>query len=577
MADFQEEILELINTALERDFSLNKIETPPEKSFGDYAFPCFSLMDKFDNPHEAAKKTAEVIRQKDNPLIKKVSVKGGYLNFFLNTEVAAEKVLKEPREKEGYGSEENQDQTVLIESPGPNTNKPLHLGHLRNIVLSQSVKRIKEFTGKTPVIVNIVNDRGIHICKSMLAYKRLGGGKTPESEGKKPDHFVGEYYVKYSELEEENPEVEEEVREMLVKWEEGDEKIRQLGRKMNNWALEGFRESYERINFEVEKEYFESETYEKGKEIVLSNVPNVFEENKEGAVVIDLEDEGLGEKVILRPDSTSLYITQDLYLAKKRYEDFSFDKMIYVVANEQDYHFKVLFKTLERLGFEFVKDCFHLSYGLVELPEGRMKSRKGKVVDMDDLLDESIQLAEDSVKEKHNSLGEEEVERRAKKIGLGAIRFFFLKHGAKKNFLYQPRKALRLEGDTGPYCQYAYTRASSILRKAEEEVDGEERDLKLNPQKINFSLLSEEKEKEVVKQISIFERTVAEADERLDPSIITDYLLELAKRFTEFYHACPVLEEDQELRKARLLLTKKSAKTLKQGLELLGIDTLEKM
>ncbi|HYD03325.1 MAG TPA: arginine--tRNA ligase, partial [Alphaproteobacteria bacterium] len=473
---------------------------------------------------------------------------------------------------------------VLIESPGPNTNKPLHLGHLRNMLLGQSIYNILKFIGKNPHIVNVVNDRGVHICKSMLAYEKLGGNETPENTHIKSDHFVGAYYVKYGQIEKENPgEAEKAIQDILVQWENNDPKVRALWAKMNSWALSGFRETYKKLGFKIDKEYLESETYTHGKEIILKGFEDgVFEKDDKDAIIINLESKNLGKKVLLRGNGTSVYITQDIYMAKKRYDDYKFDEMIYIVGNEQEYHFKVLFEIFKSLGWKFGDKCHHFSYGMVELPEGKMKSREGNVIDTDNLIAEVTEMCrEELIKRYENKLTEPDLEERSDIIAMSAIRFFFLKFDPLRNFVYNPKESLSFDGETGPYVEYSYARINSIFRKfsERENIDLSDKSSSENYFKhVDSKLLAQANELELVKMLDKFPSVVKSAADDFKPSNIARYLLDLSQKFNEFYHSNQILNSpDKELMKSRLYLIFNIHTVLKKGLELLNISVVEEM
>ena len=554
------------HTALEEEELDSALEIPPDPKLGDYAFPCFILSKTLKkSPVEIAKELSEKIK------LASVSVKaaGPYLNFLIDKKAVSESVLKEiQKEGQDYGRQHNKG-VVLVESPGPNTNKPLHLGHLRNILLGSSIANLFKFYGKDVHIVNVVNDRGVHICKSMLAYQKWGKGLTPEKAKRKSDHFVGDFYVKYGQAEKDHPEYEKEIQEMLVKWEKGDKEVRALWEKMNGWTYQGFAETYKKLKFKTEKDYFESDSYLSGKEIILEGLKKgIFFKDDTGAVIADLEDKGLGKKVLLRANGTSVYITQDIYLARKRYEDYKFGEMIYVVANEQEFHFKVLFELFRRLGWGFADGCYHFSYGMIDLPEGRMKSREGNVIDTDTLIDEVTKLAEIEIDKRYPELQKKEKQHRIEAIAMAAIRFFFLKFDPLKNFVFNPKESLSFEGETGPYVLYAYARICSIFRKLEEKID---------LSKADTSLLDTELDKRLVMALGSFKQVVEDSAKHHKPSLLAHYLFELASLFTEYYHANPILKEKKEVRNARLTLIDCVRTVLKTGLNLLDIDVIEEM
>ncbi|MBT5023584.1 arginine--tRNA ligase [Candidatus Woesearchaeota archaeon] len=565
MNQFKEAIIKLLaNNDVEIEEGI--ISTPPNPEMGDYAVPCFQMAAKLKNaPPKVAEELAQKIDLSGNEFISGVKNFGPYLNFFVNKSKFIESVLsKIIAEKENYGTGIEKSK-ILIESPGPNTNKPLHLGHLRNVFIGASAIQIFRKLGNDVSHIDIVNDRGIHICKSMLAYQKFGECKEPDI---KSDHFVGKYYVLYSQKEKENPELEEEAREMLRKWEAGDPETIELWKKMKKWSLDGMNQTYERLNFVAEKVYYESEQYARGKKIVLEGVEKgLFTKNDEGCIIIDLTEEGFGEKVLLRADGTSVYVTQDISTAKARYEDYNMDKIIYVVATEQNYHFKVLFKVLEKIGFEFAKNLYHMAYGMVNLPDGKMKSREGTVVDADELLDQMQAMAKEEIVKRHTGLSEKEIDKRSNIISQGALRFFILKVDSHKDMTYDPKEAISFEGETGPYVQYVHARCCAILRKYNSEIGSD----------IDYGLLVEDSELEMVKLLSQFGIKIEEAAKNYKPSTVAQYLIQVAQQFNEFYHKCQVIGEDAELTKVRIRIVESVKLVIKMGLELLAIDAPEEM
>jgi arginyl-tRNA synthetase len=558
------------------------IEIPPQQEMGDFAFPCFSLAKvEKKNPMMIASELTERLRKNlsarkgvpsvgDSSNLKTITgkisdveSKGAYVNFFINKKFLAESVLEEAVKKDFGTSKDGKGKKIVVEFLSPNTNKPLHLGHMRNMSIGDSVVHLLEFTGHDVIKVNLNNDRGVHICKSMIGYKMFGNGKTPESEKIKSDHFVGDYYVAFSKAAKENPALEEEAQEMLRKWEEGDKEVIALWKKMNKWAFDGFKETAKVFGIKFDKEYYESKIYKFGKEIVEEGLKKgIFKKKEDGAVVIDLTAEGLGEKVLLRSDGTSIYITQDMYLAKLKDEDFNIDGSFYVVANEQDYHFKVLFSILKKLGYKFTDKLHHLSYGMVELPEGRMKSREGTVVDADDLIEDTRKIAVENIK-KREELSEKELRERSLKISLAAIRYTLLKIDLMKNIVFNPKESLEFEGNTGPYLLYSYARASSILRKVEK-----------SKAKLEIFDLSKE-EGALLTKIGDFPNIVKRAYSELAPNLIANYAFELCQMFNEFYHAHQVIGSKEEA--FRLKLIEAFRNVLKKSLNLLGIEELEEM
>ncbi len=575
MDEFKLHIIEkIVDEAGADDIDESVIEVPPDPNLGDYAFPCFILSKKLKkSPVQVAEYLAGKIRPDD--MISEVRNIGPYLNFFVRKDRMAEGVLREIADNgEKFGnSSAGKDRTMLIEYPGPNTNKPLHLGHVRNMALGQSMSRILQSQGYDVKRVNINNDRGVHICKSMLAYQRWGEGKTPADSDRKSDHFVGDYYVLFCQKAKEDESLEEEAKEMLLKWEKGDPEVRALWKQMNEWAFAGFKETYKRFDMaEFDKEYYESRTYLEGKKMVLEGLKKgLFKKNDDGAIVVDLEKEGLGEKVLLRSDGTSVYVTQDLYLALIRHDEFRFDGMAYVVATEQNYHFKVLFTLLKKLGYKWADRCHHFAYGMVLLPEGKMKSREGTVVDADDLMLEMEELAKDEILKRYKDLDVEEVHDRARMISLGAIKFYLLRVDAIKDMTFHPQESISFEGDTGPYLQYTHARACSILRKAAEsgmEVSAD----------VDYASLKHGSEIALINALAEFPVKVAEACEQYRPHIIAQCLLGIGRAFNEFYHSCPCTQEkDAKVAAARLFLIDCARQVISNGLGLLDVKAPEEM
>jgi arginyl-tRNA synthetase len=514
----------------------------------------------------------------------------GFLNLLISKKYWVE-VLKNAFSDSNFGIKEpnNDSPLSMVEYSSPNTNKPLHLGHIRNNLLGFSISEILKANGNKVVKTNIVNDRGIHICKSMYAWKQSGKNETPESSGKKGDHLVGEYYVQFDrvykkevaglmeggiskeEAEAKAPSMAG-ARDMLRKWEENDPEVIELWKTMNQWVYSGFDITYKKLGVDFDKIYYESETYTVGRDEVMRGLnEGVFEKNDDGSVWANLEAEGLDKKILLRSDGTSVYMTQDIGTAKLRYNDYSIDKMIYVVGNEQNYHFQVLSILLDKLGYEWGKDLFHFSYGMVELPHGKMKSREGTVVDADDLIEGMIAVAKQTSEElgKLDEYNEEEKKEIYRKIALGALKYFILKVDPKKTMLFNPEESIDFNGNTGPFIQYTYARIQSILRKAREQnIDWDKVD----------ALEIEPKEVELIKKIASFGESVTDAAVNYSPAIVANYCYDLVKEFNQFYHEFSILKEPDENRKIfRLQLAETTAKVISKGMMLLGIECPERM
>ena len=513
----------------------------------------------------------------------------GFLNLSISSE-AWLGLLAEMDADPHYGEKQAKEDSplVMIEYSSPNTNKPLHLGHVRNNLLGWSLAQIMQANGNKVVKTNIVNDRGIHICKSMLAWLKWGNGETPETSGKKGDHLIGDYYVAFDKhyreevkelvaqgMDEEKAKQEapliKEAHEMLVKWEQNDPEVRSLWAKMNEWVYAGFDETYKALGVSFDKIYYESDTYLEGKDKVEEGLEKgFFYRREDGSVWADLTKEGLDEKLLLRSDGTSVYMTQDIGTAKLRFQDFPIDKMIYVVGNEQNYHFQVLSILLDKLGFKWGKDLVHFSYGMVELPNGKMKSREGTVVDADDLIATMIADARKTSDElgKFNDMSEEEKQEVARIVGMGALKYFILKVDARKNMLFNPEESIDFNGNTGPFIQYTYARIRSILRKAGDN---------LNTQNIPNTRI-EKKEIDLIQKISEYGDAVAQAGKDYSPSGIANYCYELTKAFNQFYHDFSILNaETEEQKQVRLTIAANVAKTIKNGMALLGIEVPERM
>ena len=554
-------------------------------------FPFLKISHK--KPEDTAQDLGRFLTDEIPAVVAGFNVVKGFLNLMVAPE-AWTALLADIHKDESFGLVKATETSplVMIEYSSPNTNKPLHLGHVRNNLLGWALANIMAANGNKVVKTNIVNDRGIHICKSMLAWLKYGNGATPESTGIKGDHLVGDYYVAFDkhykeevkELMEKGMSEEEakneaplikEAREMLVKWEHNDPEVRALWRKMNGWVYEGFDQTYKALGVGFDKIYYESETYLEGKEKVMEGLQKgLFYRKKDGSVWADLTAEGLDEKLLLRADGTSVYMTQDIGTAKLRFRDFPIDKMIYVVGNEQNYHFQVLSILLDKLGFEWGKSLVHFSYGMVELPNGKMKSREGTVVDADDLIAEMIAGAKRMSEDKINKLtdvSEEEANEIARIVGLGALKYFILKVDARKNMLFNPAESIDFNGNTGPFIQYTYARIRSILRKAAEA------GLAV-PETLKAGADVSEKEIGLIQMLADFPATVRQAGSDYNPSCIANYCYDLVKEYNQFYHDFSILHEEDEAKKLfRLMLSANVAKIIRTGMGLLGIEVPERM
>ena len=552
-------------------------------------FPFLRMSRK--GPEQTAQEIGEYLTAHE-PAVAAYNVIKGFLNLTVAPAAWIE-LLDDIHAQEQYGLTPATPESplVMIEYSSPNTNKPLHLGHVRNNLLGNALAQIIAANGNRVVKTNIVNDRGIHICKSMLAWLKYGNGETPESSGKKGDHLIGDYYVAFdkhykaevNELMEQGMTKEEaeaasplmkEAREMLVKWEAGDPEVRALWKKMNDWVYAGFDETYRMMGVSFDKIYYESNTYLEGKKKVLEGLDKgLFYRKEDGSVWADLTNEGLDHKLLLRSDGTSVYMTQDIGTAEQRFADYPIDKMIYVVGNEQNYHFQVLSILLDRLGFEWGKSLVHFSYGMVELPEGKMKSREGTVVDADDLMAEMIATARETSGDlgKLDGLTPEEAEDIARIVGLGALKYFILKVDARKNMTFNPKESIDFNGNTGPFIQYTYARIRSVLRKAAEA--GITLPARL-PEGISLST----KEEGLVQMLADFAGIVRQAGTDYSPSVIANYCYDLVKEYNQFYHDFSILREENEaVRQFRLVLSAEVAKIVKLGMGLLGIEVPERM
>ncbi len=565
---------------------------PTRKEFaGDLTvvvFPFTRLSRK--SPEDTGRELGEYLKEHIEE-VRDYNVVKGFLNIEISSAYWLGKLNEVAREPHyGYAAAPS-GHTYMIEYSSPNTNKPLHLGHIRNILLGWSVSEIQKANGHRVMRVNLVNDRGIHICKSMVAWKKFSGGATPESTGMKGDHLVGDYYVKFDKeykaqtkqlMEEQGLSEEEakkqapillEAQEMLRKWEAGEEETVALWRMMNDWVLEGFDETYERMGVGFDKVYFESQTYKKGRDLVLKGLADgVLYRKETGSVWADLTGDGLDHKLLLRDDGTSVYMTQDIGTAYERFNEFDMDEMIYVVGNEQNYHFQVLSLVCGKLGFPWAEKIKHLSYGMVELPEGKMKSREGTVVDADDLMQSMIDTARETSQElgKLEGYSEAEAEEVYRKVALGALKYFILKVDPKKTMLFNPKESIDFNGNTGPFIQYTYARIRSVLRKAAEN------GAKLQEADLYIGISA--KEQDLIKSVAKLPDVVQEAGATYSPALLANYAYDLAKEFNQFYHDFSILkEEDVALKNFRLLLARVCAEALKNAMGMLGIEMPERM
>ena len=558
---------------LPSDFIFN-LEVPLQEERGELTFSCFQLAKHLKkSPEKMAIELTEKFQKAKINFLEKIENIGPYVNFFIDKKILFSSVCKEILEKgDEFGrSSSGKGRKIGVEYSAPNTNKPQHLGHLRNNLLGNSISNLLKAGGFKVTTFNLINDRGIHICKSMLAYHKWGEERTPDSEKIKGDHFVGSYYVLFEEKVKNEPGLLEEVQEMLNKWEAGDPEILHLWQKMNKWAIEGLQQTYQKIGIKFDELNFESDVYNSGKDIILKALKKgLCYKREDGAVEIDLEEYDLGKKVLLRPDGTSVYITQDIGLAKL-YSTFKTDRFIYVVASEQDYYFNVLFKILELFGFENADKYYHFSYGLVFLPDGKMKSREGKIVDIDDIIKQMEQLAKSEILKRNSHLSPIQVSERAQSIAQSALKFFFLKFKPGQTVNFDPLVSISFEGDTGPYLQYTYARIKSILRKDLKEK------VELSNSEVDYSFLGNSGEVNLIKSLSIFSDIIQQSFEGYNPSVLSHYLLKLGHQFNEFYHQSHILKSKTKLREARLVLLQSVAQVLKTGLDLLGIDVLEEM
>lgn len=573
----------------EVDASLLQVQITRKEFDGDYTLVVFPLLKM---SHLAPEATGNAIGQwmlENVPEVGGYNTVKGFLNISLSN-VYWNEVFAEAFRNEDFGQLSATGKTIMVEFSSPNTNKPLHLGHVRNNLLGWSVSRLLEANGHKVLKVNLVNDRGIHICKSMLAWLKTANGETPETSGKKGDHLVGDCYVAFNDIY--KKEVEElvaggmskeeaeknapslkEAQEMLLKWEQGDPEVRALWEKMNSWVYDGFNKTYADLGISFDRIYYESQTYLLGKVLVQKGLEmGVFERHEDGSVWCDLTADGLDQKLLLRSDGTSVYMTQDLGTAERRFEEYSLDELIYVVGNEQNYHFQVLKLILKKLGFDWSDNIYHLSYGMVELPEGKMKSREGTVVDADDLLEKMYNTAKETSLElgKLDDMSETEQDELFRMLSLGALKYFIIKVDPRKTMLFDPKESIDFNGNTGPFIQYTHARIKSILRKAQAQgIDwtSVSENVELNP-----------KEVRIIKILNNFPNKIAEAGEAHSPAIVANYAYELAKEFNQYYHDTPILrEENKAVLAFRLQLIELIARVLTKAMDILGIKLPERM
>ena len=585
-----EEVISAINTISEKELieaTLVQIDVAPRIELGDFSIKCFSLAKAFKkDPKIIADEIACAINENKNisSLIYEARSDGPYVNIKVKSQE-----LFEAGCSSSLSSIEDllQGVRLMVEYLSPNTNKPLHLGHTRNGVIGMSISKLLEAVGASVIKANLINDRGIHICKSMLAYQMWGENKTPESTGRKGDCFVGEYYTKFEKemvLEIERLQIlrgetslEKKAQEMLIKWEGGDPDILSLWKTMTQWVNVGFSQTYEALGLQFDKIYYESDTYKLGKDIIKKGLAKgIFSEDEDGSIIFKLPEEDFGtnkdgsskECTVLRSDGTSVYITQDIGTAVEKVLEFGLQRSIYVVGDEQKYHFYCLFSILNALEYEWADGCYHLAYGMITLPEGKMKSREGKVVDADNLVREIIELAKKEIVKRNKHISEDELEKRASVIGLGAIKFFLLKTKPTDWIEFKPEESISFEGKTGPYCQYAYARISGVISKSSDSMSKVELDL---------SLLGNKEERALALKMLEFPETVKKAADELDPSILARYLYEISRALNSLYEKHSVLKEEAHIARARYELMESFARILKEGLEILGIEVLEKM
>jgi len=571
----------ILNVYQLKDIKLEVQENKTEFE-GDFTIVTFPLVKQLKkNPESIGVELGEALTETD--LFESFNVVKGFLNVKVKNQLFVDNFRSVTK---NFSAIEKKNATVMVEYSSPNTNKPLHLGHIRNNLLGFSVAQILKEAGYDVIKTQIINDRGIHICKSMLAWEKFGNGETPETTNTKGDKFVGNYYVEFDknykkeiaglveqgvgeeQAKKEAP-VMKEAQKMLLDWENGDETVRALWAEMNSWVYKGFNETYKRLGVDFDQVQYESNTYILGKDLIQAGLDKgVLYQKEDGSVWCDLTDEGLDQKLLLRSDGTSVYMTQDLGTAVERFKQNNIQKLIYTVGNEQDYHFQVLFKILKKLGYEWADQLFHLSYGMVELPEGKMKSREGTVVDADDLMQEMYETAKSKAQElgKLETLSEEDKEASYETVGLGALKYFMLKVDPKKKMLFNPAESIDFNGNTGPFIQYTYARIQSLLSKAG-ALQTEIADIELN-----------QSEKELIMQLTNFKTTVAKSAESLSPALVANYVYDLVKAYNSFYQNNPILnQEDENVKQFRLNISDITAKTIKKSLKLLGIGTVNRM
>ncbi len=560
---------------VEADASTLQVQATRKEFEGDFTLVVFPLLRMSrTSPEQTGSAIGEWLCA-NVPEISAFNVVKGFLNILLSQlywKEALGSIVSDP----SFGTLPATGKNIMVEFSSPNTNKPLHLGHVRNNLLGDSVSKLLAAAGNNVTKTTLVNDRGVHICKSMLAWQERFDGATPESTGIKGDHLVGDCYVEYAKMEKEDPSVGDKVHEMLVKWEQGDPEVRALWEKMNSWVFAGFDQTYKALGISFDKTYYEHDTYLLGKEIVMRGLEmGVFQRDPDGSVWCDLTADGLDRKILLRSDGTSVYITQDLGTAERRFSEYKLDSHIYVVGNEQNYHFQVLKLILSKLGYEWADQIYHLSYGMVELPEGKMKSREGTVVDADDLLEKMYEEARQSSEEsgKLADLTDDEKKELYRQIGLGALKYFIIKVDPKKTMLFDPRESIDFNGNTGPFIQYTHARICSILRKASEQGITPAQSV-LDKADVELSA----KETRIVKLLNGYPQKVAEAAAALSPALIANYAYELAKEFNQYYHDTPILrEEDKSLLGMRLLLIDSVASVLRKAAAIMGFELPQRM